>query len=189
MRTLVLSTCADPLSEYEFLLPIVAIVKEHNETRPSADHNILIQHYRHLADSDLHSSDRIIICGTAYHDDDYLKYLDSFKWLMETNLPVLGVCSGMQVLALAFGARLAQGQEIGMVEVDTIADNPLCTGTFQAYALHKYRLDGLEDFEVLAVSDAGAQVIRHREHPILGVLFHPEVRQEDVVRRFLNTFD
>ena len=37
----------------------------------------------------------------------------------------------------------------------------------------------------MAVSDTGIQAVRHPEKPIFGVMFHPEVRNDEVVERFL----
>lgn len=40
-------------------------------------------------------------------------------------------------------------------------------------------------FIPLAVSDRCVQAIRHRSLPLYGLLFHPEVRNEWIIERFL----
>ena len=46
---------------------------------------------------------------------------------VDADVPVLGVCLGMQLLALALGARLQRrtGTEIGFAPVDVVADDPV----------------------------------------------------------------
>jgi len=146
---------------------------------------VRVVRYRELDTSALTEASHIIICGTALQDDEYLNHPEHFAWLRDTDRPVLAICSGMQALALQFGARLMDCTEIGMVTVETVAENPLCAGRFEAYALHRHAVEGLAQFEVLARSGAAAHIIRHRTRPLWGVLFHPEVRHEAVVRRFL----
>jgi GMP synthase-like glutamine amidotransferase len=80
-----------------------------------------------------------------------------------------------------------EGEEIGMTGIRVIRDDSLLQGIreFPAYSLHRHIVIPPPSFEVLAVSDTCLQVIRHIDHPFYGVLFHPEVRNEWVVRRFL----
>jgi GMP synthase (glutamine-hydrolysing) len=38
----------------------------------------------------------------------------------------------------------------------------------------------------MAVSDSGVQAVRHPDIPLFGMMFHPEVRNDGVVERFLS---
>jgi GMP synthase (glutamine-hydrolysing) len=53
--------------------------------------------------------------------------------------------------------------------------------------MHQYGMSIPPDseFTVTARSASGVQAIRHRERPVWGVSFHPEVRNEWVVEAFL----
>jgi GMP synthase-like glutamine amidotransferase len=42
-----------------------------------------------------------------------------------------------------------------------------------------------DSFRILATSRKGPAIIRHGERPVYGVLFHPEVRNEWLIERFL----
>lgn len=180
-----ISTCSDPMLEAEFVRPISRIAsdwtREHGNT-----FEIMVHHATDIPVATFSTDDSIIICGTAFQDDEYLKNIQAFQWLGKTTCKVLGICSGMQILALVLGARLIPGLEIGMVEIETNVENPLCEGTFAAYNLHKHSLADLSQFQILAHSKETVQVIGHESRPQYGVLFHPEVRQEGVVTRFLN---
>ncbi|HII85303.1 TPA: hypothetical protein HA273_01700 [Candidatus Bathyarchaeota archaeon] len=54
--------------------------------------------------------------------------------------------------------------------------------------MHNYSLESPKDFEVLATSEKCVQAIKHKSKNIYGVLFHPEVRNQEIIRRFVQTF-
>ena len=56
---------------------------------------------------------------------------------------------------------------------------------FEAYELHNYSVKPSKDFEILAKSKKCVQAIKHKSKPIYGILFHPEVRNKWIIKRFL----
>ena len=72
-----------------------------------------------------------------------------------------------------------------MTPIEAVRSNELIEGTLETYQLHKFGLEGLGEFEVLARSERCVQAIKHRRRELYGIMFHPEVRRHDVVRRFL----
>jgi GMP synthase (glutamine-hydrolysing) len=95
----------------------------------------------------------------------------------------------MQLMALHHGGRLVGRKEIGMVPVHPVVGNPLVPDPLEVYALHRHAVEGLEAFHVLARSADCVQAVAHRELPLYGILFHPEVRRGGVVTRFLGMVD
>jgi GMP synthase (glutamine-hydrolysing) len=91
----------------------------------------------------------------------------------------------MQTIAKTFGVPLKEMIEIGMTEVTTIKENPLFSSTFKAYSLHSLYVPPSDGFEVIAKSAFCPQVIKHKRKLIYGVLFHPEVRNEEILKRFM----
>ena len=169
------------LSKPEFVDPIADIVK-------SSGKEFRIVH--HLS-KDMKIQDEvkgIILCGTALKDNEFRKNEHLFTIINETRLPVLGICAGMQVVALTYGAKLAESYETGMNEVRIIKEDEVLgeQRTIQAYKLHGMRMVPGEEFIVLAESDKGPEAVRHSVMQVWGVLFHPEVRNEWVVRNFIN---
>lgn len=170
---LIISTCKHKLHEEEFVKPITSILTE----------NFEIVNYKD--DIKLDKYDKIIICGTALKDDDYLIFLENFEILKESNKPILGICSGLQILATIYGARLSKTTEIGMINITTIKKNSIFEGDFDVYALHHNVVEICDDFDILAKSSKCIQAIKHISKPHYGILFHPEVRNEEIIKKFL----
>jgi GMP synthase (glutamine-hydrolysing) len=96
----------------------------------------------------------------------------------------------MQAISLIFGETLVKNKEIGMVDVKTKIENPLFMGDFKAYCIHTKTVKGsnkktLRSFEILAGSKDCIEAIKHKEKPVYGVLFHPEVRNPEIIVSFL----
>ena len=129
---------------------------------------------------------QIILSGTALKDTATLSQPEKFDWLKETEKPVLGICAGMETIGVVFGCALIRCLEIGMTPISVVKENPFFSGDFKAYSLHSYCVEPSEDFEVLAKSAKCIQVIKHKNKPIYGVLFHPEVRNPELIKRFIH---
>jgi GMP synthase-like glutamine amidotransferase len=166
------------LGYYEFVLPIVEVAQELE--------GCTVKHYAEVANADLAECSRIILSGTALKDNVTLGQPEKFQWLKTFDKPVLGICAGMQTIGVVFGLQLPRCLEIGMTEVKTLVENPLFSGTFRVYSLHNFSVESSEEFEVLAASEECPQVLKHKQKSIYGVLFHPEVRNADILKRFIS---
>lgn len=166
---LIISTCKELLSESEFVRPIAMLIEDHNILR-----------YSKVKPADIKSADKIIITGTALKDFDYLE--GDFSWLKKCEKPILGICAGMQVIAKEFGVTLESHTSIGQQKVEVIEENKLAKGTFNSYFLHTKT--GTGTFKTLATSNGKPCMIKHSEKEIYGCIFHPEVMNEDIIKRF-----
>jgi GMP synthase (glutamine-hydrolysing) len=167
----------DSLGYYEFVLPIASIAKSLDE--------YTVKHYIEVTDKELSQCDIVILSGTALKDIATLSRLEKFQWLKETEKPVLGICAGMETIGMVYGMRLTRCLEIGMTLVNVVKENVLFSGGLKAYSLHSVCVEPSEDFEVWAESAKCIQVIKHKIKPIHGVLFHPEVRNPELIKRFI----
>lgn len=167
----------DSLGYYEFVLPIVSVAEELD--------TCTILHYSDVTTAEVGNCDKILFSGTALKDNVTLSQAEKFEWIRNVEKPVLGICAGMQTLGIVLGLRLRKCLEIGMTQITTTRENPLFSDAFKAYSQHNYSLETSSNFEVLAESPNCIQAMRAKDKPVYGVLFHPEVRNPDIIRRFI----
>ena len=161
----------------EFVTPIIRIVSSLDECEA--------KHYSELRQRDLAKYDKIILSGTPLRDNAFREQTKSFMWLKKYNKPVLGICAGMQIIGLVFGCSLMGCKEIGMTRIITRKENKLFSGEFEAYELHTSSIKPCSEFDVLAESNKCIQAVKHKEKEVYGIMFSPEVRNNDVVKNFV----
>jgi len=114
---------------------------------------------------------------------------------LELGVPILGVCYGMQLLALALGGRVTPStrREYGMATLQVEREGRILHGvpsSSRVWASHGDTVETLPDgFQILAGTDSG--VLAAAEHPERGyfaVQFHPEVAHTDQGMRILRNF-
>ena len=115
-------------------------------------------------------------------------------YLLDAQIPVLGICYGMQALTHARGGRVAPApaREYGPAQIITTRENPLLPpGTQPVWMSHGDRIDVLPPgFVTLAQSDHSPfAAMGDLQRRWFGVQFHPEVRHTPggvaLLRRFV----
>jgi len=118
-------------------------------------------------------------------------------WVLEQDLPVLGICYGMQLLARALGGDVAPAsrREYGLAPI-TVTPGHTASGLFagldgelDVWMSHGDHINTLpEGFDVLANS-VNSPVAAMGNGALVGLQFHPEVqhttRGTDILRNFL----
>ena len=175
-----MNSTENPFGFDEFVLPIVAVVEEMEKCD--------VKHYLEVNEKNLSGYNKIVLSGSALQDTVTLNQTKRFRWLKDYGKPILGVCAGMQTIGLVFGGYIAKCREIGMTEIAASKENILFSSKFKVYALHNYALVPSAKFEVLAKSASCVHSIKHKQKDVYGVLFHPEVRNREVIGRFIQAF-
>jgi GMP synthase (glutamine-hydrolysing) len=182
---LLIDICEEEMHHHEFVRPIEDILRKVEEP-------FITRNYLKLSKKDIDSCHRIIIAGTSLMDMAYSRNISKFKFLSTFNKPVLGICGGMQILCVVHGCRLIKGKEVGLFKMDFNAEFLGAGGSREVYMLHNMAVkDDIilhEKFNIYSKSsDAGyVQAVKHKHLRHYGTLFHPEVRNKDIILNFLS---
>lgn len=115
--------------------------------------------------------------------------------LFNLNIPVLGICYGLQIIAYLFGGQVAQAKhrEYGSAKLTITRQNELFEGIESPTTVWMSHGDQLidlpADFSTLGTTTNSPYcVIRHQGRPVYGLQFHPEVAHTKAGARFLKNF-
>ncbi|MFC2004705.1 anthranilate synthase component II [Chloroflexota bacterium] len=112
-------------------------------------------------------------------------------------LPLLGVCLGHQCIGYSYGATIGQAKEIMHGKSSLIyhkgqgvlagLPNPFPAIRYHSLVVERKELP--ECFEVTAWTDDDEIMgLRHKQHPVEGVQFHPESFMTEVGKDLLRNF-
>jgi anthranilate synthase component 2 len=113
------------------------------------------------------------------------------------SIPILGVCLGHQAIGEAYGGRVVRAPAIMHGKLSQIHHDGagLFAGVPDPFAATRYHSLVVEpaslpvSLEVTARTDDGVIMgLRHREHPVVGVQFHPESIGTSAGYRILENF-
>ena len=170
---LLINICQHKLHELEFVSPIENILKN-NEIK------FKTKHYKKLTKNDIDKANKVIICGTSLKDNDFLKHINKFSWIKTYKKPILGICGGMHILHLIYGGKKIKNKKIGQVRITFKKEFLGLKGYREVYNLHQYYISSKE----FNISNK-RQTSKHHNKELYGVLFHPEVRNKDLITKFV----
>jgi len=112
----------------------------------------------------------------------------ALEWAIEAEIPTIGICRGLELLNDYFGGTLStvdnhvDTEHTISFETATQKQTPTDNVDFpdqtQVNSYHNYGLtrdDVADDLAIVATaSDGTVEAIAHTEHPLLGIMWHPE---------------
>jgi GMP synthase (glutamine-hydrolysing) len=115
--------------------------------------------------------------------------------ILKFGLPVLGLCYGHQLIAFLMGGsvRKAKNREFGLTYVAVDKPDLILkdlSSQEKVWMSHSDVVDNVgDDFEVLAHSEnCPVAAFRHKEHPVYGLQWHPEVVHTERGAEMLSNF-
>jgi anthranilate synthase/aminodeoxychorismate synthase-like glutamine amidotransferase len=102
-----------------------------------------------------------------------------------SSIPILGVCLGHQAIGEAYGGEVVRAERVMHGKTSQVCHDgsgifaglPSPMEVMRYHSLIVERNTIPESLEIIAVADDDAtevHAVRHREHPVHGVQFHPE---------------
>lgn len=125
-------------------------------------------------------------CNSDWNNLYFDIFDGEFELIREAKIPVLGICAGHQLMAMAYegSARNADygRRERVFTEIEIVKESPLTKGLSSLYCFEYHMVmvpEAPEGFEVLAKSKKTAiQAMRKRGEHKYGTQFHPELDYE-----------
>jgi GMP synthase (glutamine-hydrolysing) len=175
---LLIQICNKSFHYFEFVKPIEDFIKRNNIKFESIN-------YKNVNDEIISKAEKIIISGTSLKDNGFIEDLNYFKWIIKFDKPILGICGGMHILGLIFNGELKKQQEIGLHKIEFKREFLGIKDEIEVYELHNFFAIS-NDFCIFGESKDCPQAIKHNKKPFYGVLFHPEVRNKNLIVNFSN---
>jgi para-aminobenzoate synthetase component 2 len=155
----------------------------------------LVQYLQQLgADCTVVRNDQLTVSGVDNYDGVLISpgpgtpeaagiSVELVKHCAQKKIPLLGVCLGHQVIAVAYGATVSRAPELLHGKTSIVNHNnksvlvdiptPFTATRYHSLAIEKQTLP--DEIEVTGSTDSGViMAIAHKTLPICGVQFHPE---------------
>lgn len=152
-------------------------------------HDVEVQLYKPGLDFHEEGKDLVILSGGGgegleihdFYKRGKLWYEDQMEFVRRTNMPIIGICMGFEVIASSYGAQIREMTELiqghKSVKATKKGRSILAADGLTQFESHFWQVTDVSQkgFEVLAESETGIEIIRHRHKPIFATQFHPEI--------------
>ncbi len=153
---LIINSCSDKLSEYEFIKPIKKLISD----------EVIITPYFNVNNDLLDNARRVIISGTALKDFDYFN--SDWSWIKSFNKPLMGICAGYQVIARELGGELINKKLIGVFNNHYFLTSKL-----------------IKKLDVNVLERLNGLIISFKKGDIIAYAYHPEVLNPELIKEFI----
>ncbi len=131
-------------------------------------------------------TDLIILSGGMKQEvvdevDGQHYYKEEFDLIKNSDIPIFGICLGLQMMAYAMGGSLKQLPNLQHknmpIKLNNIGHEILGHGDLFVHERHAWVVDEIDGtgFSVLAESDDGIEIIHHQQKNLFATQFHPEI--------------
>lgn len=144
---------------------------------------ILFHHYELFANQDSIIQAQGVVIGPGPNSPEDAGELMSFmKILMDSQMPILGICLGQQAIGQFFGMNLKLAQapmhgktsevEHNMDSLFKNIESPMKVGRYHSLIVEQ--TEQSREIQILASVDQEIMAIKHTNLPVWAVQFHPE---------------
>lgn len=151
---------------------------------------ITVEKCRELFEKNLRPKALVLSGGPQSVFEDETDY----SFIFNEDLPIFGICYGMQLIGKYFGGTVEKGTigEYGHANLHFVGDYSInnCPTNVNVWMSHSDHVSKLpEDFNLVMEShNKLVAAIEHKNRPIFGLQFHPEVEHSEHGKDILNHF-
>ena len=119
------------------------------------------------------------------------KYENEIELIKNTNIPIVGICLGSEIIIKAFGGELKELQKkhkgiIKLKIINQYLEKILETSKIEVAEAHHVGIQELpQNFTSYAESDHGIEIFKHNNKTIIGFQFHPEVSNNNGIIKWI----
>lgn len=120
------------------------------------------------------------------HSDGLPWYRHEFDLIQNTDIPIFGICLGLQMVTVALGGNLRKMPNLvetnKFIEVNNSGTSLIRTDKeVYVHKRHQWVADKLENtkLSVLGTSTEGIEIVHHPKKRIIATQFHPEIDADD----------
>ena len=142
-----------------------------------------------LPQQDLHGIDLLVFSGgtdvptVLRHPEEYKEEIELIRAFPGA---ILGICLGSEIITEAFGGTLVELDKEHRGEIELHSNSPLLPAQFIVQEGHQIGIEIMPvEFEIIAYSDHGPEIIQHTSRPIIGVQFHPEITNSPEIKEWI----
>lgn len=138
------------------------------------------QNHNEVELSSIHNYDSFILSGRRKNDKK-MNALNSkiIQHAVREKKNLLGICYGAEILALSIGGTIRKKNtlEKGEQKINTLKENPLCSGTITVFESHNYEISRISDslINLAQSTNCTYELIQVNNLNIFGTQFHPEM--------------
>ncbi|MBU7017922.1 MAG: glutamine-hydrolyzing GMP synthase [Theionarchaea archaeon] len=143
---------------------------------------------------DVENAEAVILSGgpSSICREDAPRNDALLDWLYQENIPTLGICYGLQLIAHHFGGNVIRGEykEYGITEA-VILDDPFFQGlerTQKVWMSHGDRVEELPPHFTRIAHTKNCQNAAFRHQNMYAVQWHPEVHHTEMGMKMLSNF-
>ncbi len=163
---------------------ISSYFKDLKECLNKLDAQYVIKKYDELDGHSISNYDGIVLSGRVKSAKEMnVSNMHILRSAYKDDKPLLGVCYGAEIMALAFNGSLQRlsdriiGDNDITVKKENVLTNKKSLNVFESHGYHIARLP--EEFTCVADSSSCKyEIIAHTKKPIFGTQFHPEVSRD-----------
>ena len=147
--------------------------------------------HNHVTLSEIENFNSFILSGRRKNNQE-MNALNSkiIQHAVSEKKNLLGICYGAEILALTIGGTIKKKNvlEKGIQEINTIKQNPLCSGAINVFESHNYEISRISNSLISLANSKNClyEMIQLNNHNIFGTQFHPEMSTDG--QAILETF-
>ena len=147
----------------------------------NSDVKFVLKLFDQININEIDNYDSFILSGRRNNDSQMnVKNSKIILHAVNEKKKLLGICYGAEILALALGGTIRKSSVVRGEQEVISNENSLCNGKKTVFESHSYEISKLGNSLVCMAESSNCknEIVKHKELPIYGTQFHPEMTKD-----------